>query len=351
MSVNSPESRKERVTIAQIAKAAEVSNATVSLVLNNTSNAIPISDATRKRVFDTARKLGYRPNAAARSLVTGRSNTILMAVVGAKDNHLFERIQGAEAYLTPLRYPLHMCTVDQNVGLRAFMEVIRSDRADGVLLTGFATADTHSLLLELYSETKTLQKPVVAIANTFPSDCIEAVPHVDDVSGAEQAVSHLIEHGHKRIAIIGIAEQPWTADRLKGYYNAHERAGVHIDPELIKLGTLDGDIQNWVYDTAIELARTQDFSAMFVVQDVMAIAAMSALKSIGRKIPEDCAIIGYDNDEMFARFIDPPLTTVQNPFYQQGVAAAQLLVNLIEGKAHEQVPLPVSLVIRKSCGC
>lgn len=351
MLTNSPKQNGRRVTIAEIANAAGVSKSTVSLVLNNTSNLIPISDSTRQRVLDAAKTLGYRPNAAARSLVTGRSNTILMAVVGAKDHHLFERVQGAEAYLAPLRYPLHMCTVDQNVGLSPFFEVIRSDRADGILLTGFATEESNTLLRQLYEEAKSLSKPVVGIANAFPQEYVDAVPNVDDISGAKYAVSHLIEHGHRRIAMIGIANQPWSSDRLKGYYLAHKEADIPVDTGLIKTVNLDSNLQGSVADAVKELISGSDFTALFVVLDMMAIAAISALKSSGRNVPDDCAIIGYDNDELYAAFTAPPLTTVKNPFYEQGIAAAQLLVSLIEGKKVDSIQLPVSLVVRRSCGC
>jgi LacI family transcriptional regulator len=343
--------RKERATLTEIASAAGVSKSTVSLVLNSSSNIIPISEPTRLRVLEAARAMGYKPNAAARSLVTGRANTILMVVFGARDSHLVERVQGAESYLTPHRYPLHMCTVDTNNGLGAYLEIVRAGRADGVLLTGFATPDTYPLLRELHNEASELEKPVVAIANGFPLDCVEAVAQIDDAGGAEQLVGHLIEHGHRRIAMIGVADQPWCEDRVRGYRSALARAGVPYDPELVKLHGFDGDVQSRVYDTTLDLANSTDVTAMFVAQDIMAVAALAALRATGRRVPEDCALVGYDNDASFARFTDPPLTTIDNPFHEQGEMAARILVGMIEDKPVPAELLPVSLVIRESCGC
>lgn len=344
--------KKDRVTLVEIARESGVSKSTVSLVLNSTSNLIPLSDATRKKVLETAKLLGYRPNAAARSLVTGRSQAVLVAVLESRDTHLLLRIQGAESHLAPRRYAIHLCTVHSQVGLRAYHEVIRSDRADGVLLSGVASPDTLPLLQEMYTEAKESGKPVVAMTNAFPPEYSDAVASLDDVSGAEQAVSHLIQHGHHRIAVLGVSDQPWVEERIRGYELAHEKAGLPVDPDLIAVLTrFDDNLYRGIYQTTLEMVKSKEFTAIFAMNDVMAVSAMAALKRAGKNIPIDCAIIGFDNDSILAEPSNPPLTSVDNPFFELGREAARLMIELIEGRPVEPILFPASLVIRQSCGC
>jgi len=339
---------QKKITLVEIARAAQVSKSTVSLVLNDSPNAIPISNATRQRVIDAATRLGYRPNAAAKALATGRSYTMLMVSFDHWDENLVERLRGAEAYLVPRRYSIRMCTVDAFGGLAAYSEILRSGQADGVLLTGLATAETYPVLRDLCEEAGAVGVPVVALANAFPPEQVDLLADIDDEGGAEKAVTHLIEHGHRRIALLGVLDQPWAKKRESGYRSALKKAGVPFAEELVVQGDRS---QTWAYEATLGLAAAFDFTAMFVVTDNMAIAAMSALKAMGKRIPADCAIIGFDNNEKVARFTDPPLTTVDNPFYETGRSAAEILLNLVEERPPRPVVLPVSLVLRQSCGC
>lgn len=335
-------------TLIEIARATGVSKSTVSLVLNNGPDAACITDATRRKVLEAAKRLGYRPNAAARSLVTGRSNAILMVAFDMLDEDLVARLKGAESYFVPRGYTLHLCTVDSKVGIGGYSAVIRSGRADGVLLTGLATPETYNLVRSLCEEADLYNVPVVALANAFPPDLIGTVAHIDDVSGAEQATAHLISHGHKRIALIGIADQPWSDARVRGYKIAHEKAGMPVDPNLIVLGDRT---QVCAYRETLDLLQNQDFTAIFAITDPMAVAALSALHDSGKRVPEDIAIVGYNNDEKITAYTQPPLTTVANPFYEVGLAAAKMLIDMMEEQPVQPVNIPVSLVIRESCGC
>lgn len=332
----------------EIAKASNVSKATVSLVLNDSPNPIPISQATRQRVLDAAKLLGYRPNAAAKALATGRSSTILMVAFDLWDENLVERLRGAEAHLVPSGYSLRMCTVDAKGGLSSCSEILRTGQADGVLITGMATPETYPVLQSLHDEAEAAGLPIVALADAFPEAYVKDVAAIDDEKGAEEAVTHLIEHGHKRIVFLGVADIGWAASREKGYRRALEKAGIPIDPELIVVGDRS---QAWAYETTLKLANSIDFSALFVITDNMAVAAMAALRASGKQVPDDYAVIGFDNNDKVARYTDPPLTTVDNPFYGTGKLAAEMLIDRIESRPPKTEFLPVSLVIRQSCGC
>ncbi|MBI2841904.1 MAG: LacI family DNA-binding transcriptional regulator [Armatimonadetes bacterium] len=343
--------QKRKVTMLEIATAAGVSKTTVSFVLNNSPNIIAISESTRRRVLEAAKDLGYSPNAAARSLSTGRSDAILVVVFDSRswDQSLVGRLRGVEAHLVSQGYSTHMCTVDGEGGTSTFFEILRSGRADGVLLTGSATQDTYPVLHAICGQAEDLGIPIAALADAWLGTPVRVAADIDDESGGEQATSHLIEHGHSRIALLGVAGQGWAESRKRGYEAAHEKAGIPVDPHLFV--QLDDHNQTWAYEATLKLARSVDFSAMFIVSDALAVAALSALKAAGRRMPEDCAIVGFDNNETWSKFTDPPLTTVHNPFYESGFAAAETLVHMIRREPIKPVLLPVSLVFRESCGC
>lgn len=348
MPANETAPQKRKITLAEIARSAQVSKSTVSLVLNDRPNAFPISDETRARVKEAARKLGYRPNAAAKALVTGRSHTILVVAFDLRDDCLLERFRGIEAYLRPRGYSTRMCTVDGPEDINAYAEVLRSGQADGVLLTGPTSPKLYPIIRNLREEADAVGVPIAALVNAFPRDVVPAVADIDDESAAEQAVEHLIGHGRRRIVFLGAEDQPWAANRERGYKAALKKAGIALDPELIAVGERS---QSWAYETALRLAKTVQFDAMFAAMDTMAVAALLALKQGGKRVPEDCAIIGFDDLSRMTRYTDPPLTTMANPFYQTGEAAAKMLVHMIEERPLEPISLPVTLVPRRSCGC
>ena len=340
--------RVRKVTIAQIAAAAQVSKSTVSLILNGKENAVPLSEATRERVLDTARQLGYRPNAAAKALATGRSQTVLVVAFGSWDENLLERLRGAESWLVPARYSTRMCTVSDDIGLQGCLEVVQTGLADGILVTGTVTARELPAYQRLNADAGAMGMPVVALADAFPPGVVANVAQIDDAGGAAMAMAHLVGHGHRRIVLLGVAGLRWAQQREQGYRMALDRAGIPDDPSLIALG--DGS-QSWAYNAMLTLAATVDFSAVFAMNDYLAIAALAALKMVGRRVPEDCALIGFDDNEKFARYTDPPLTTIANPLFETSRTAANRLLDMIDGAPFRPVSLPVEMVIRQSCGC
>jgi DNA-binding LacI/PurR family transcriptional regulator len=204
------------------------------------------------------------------------------------------------------------------------------------------------MLRDLVAEAREADTPFVALADAFPREYVEVVADIDDERGAEDAVRHLIDHGHRRIVLLGVRDQNWAVKREKGYRAAMRKAGIEVDPALVILGDRS---QTWAYNTTLKLCKSLDFTAMFAVTDNMAVAAMSALHVSGKKVPDECAIIGFDNNEKVAKYTAPPLTTVDNPFYETGRRAAEMLISMIKKRPVESKPLPLSLVVRQSCGC
>jgi DNA-binding LacI/PurR family transcriptional regulator len=345
-------SKTGRATLAQIAKAAGVSPSTASFVLGNKPNPITISEATTLKVKEAAMKHGYRANAAARALATGRADAVLVTVVRSatwNSRAFSERLHGIMDYLTPLGYSVHICTIESEAEAKDYGDILLSGRVDGVLLSGNGGNGLNAALSEMRTVADQAGIPMIAIADEYPAGIAESVVDTGDLAGGEMATDHLISHGHKRVALLTVLGQPWAESREQGYRQALEKAGITIDPSLIV--RLPEHDQKMAYEAAKDLAKSPDFSAMFVVTDMLAAAAMSAIKSVGRKIPEDCALVGYDDIDAWDEYVEPPLTSIRHAVREAGQRAAESLVNVIEGRPVQHVQLPVSIVIRASCGC
>jgi LacI family transcriptional regulator len=225
----------------------------------------------------------------------------------------------------------------------AYLQLVRAKHIDGVLLSGPRFDDPALQVLE---------------ESGFPAVLIGQIPEtnfysvdIDNCAAAEQAVNHLIQLGHRRVACITNAPLSYTAsaERLRGYHKALEKAGIPPDNELVRFG--DFDPQSG-YDQMKSLLKLHPRpSSVFVASDVVAIGAMAAIRSCGLTIPGDIAVVGFD-DIPFARFVDPPLTTVHIPALELALRASEMLFKLIrkEMPAERQLLLPVDLVVRSSCG-
>ena len=344
---------KKRVTLAQIAAEAGVSASTVAYVIHNKPNPWSIRESTREHVLATAAKLGYRPNAAARSLATGRSQAILMVGVNfgsySWDTGIGEQLRGIESYLVPKEYATHVYTLDASSNMDAYRDIIMSGRVDGVIVAGTATPQLYSVLQKLYAIADKAGLPIVSLSDTMPNENKGVSINIDEKSGAEQATSHLIWHGHQRIALLGVIDAPWAISRECGYKSALIEAGLKTDENSIVL--LEHHTQQLAYEATLQLAKSVEFTAMFAMSDALALAAILALRSVGRRVPGDCAVIGFDDQHTLTEYADPPLTSIHNPFYESGKTAAETIVKIIEGQPINPGILPVSLVIRESCGC
>ncbi len=350
MSVKYNPEQKKRVTLAQIAEVAGVSKSAVSYVLSEKPSNVIISKATRQRIADAARQLGYRPNAAAKSLATGRTQIILLAIFQTVfDENLYACRLGAERYLAEQGYSLQICTIDSDGKYDTYANIIRSGGVDGVLHVGSADPDLVPASHRIREIANEAGVPVWAFENELPADSQEYYVDADHESVGKLATSHLLEHGHKRILFVGVRDQRWSISRMQGYEAALESAGVAVSPDLEVI--LEEHDQQVAYDTVLKVARSKDFTAMFIISDKMAMAALLALKTSGMKVPQDCAIVSCDDIETLVSYSDPPLTSVSIPCIELGREAAKSLIMIMDGKTVSPVLLPVSLSIRESCGC
>lgn len=343
--------KKNRVTIADIARVANVSSAAVSVALSGVKSRIMVSEETRERIHKIAKDMGYQPSAAGKALKTGRSQAIVVAVMETmgRDQSFTQRLRGIIDALTPKDYYIYTFRLESNSVDDDYASFLKSGRADGVLITGYAGPRTYPALKKIHDVAKEAGLPVVPLANAWPREMVQLIIDIDDVSGGYQATKHLIDHGHSRIAFVGVKHQPWAERREEGYIKALMEAGISVDEQLII--RLDDPDQTETYDRVTELTKTRQFTAIFGVSDFITISAVAALKTQGKRIPQDCAVVSHDDDPVYPPYFDPPLTTVHNPFYESAKAAAESLMDIIEGRPVTRQMLPVKLVVRESCGC
>lgn len=329
------------VTIRDVAEAAGVSIATVSRVLNNKDH--PVGAATRQRILHTAEGLGYRPNIAARSLRTERSSTVGVIADDIIGPFATRIIRGIQDRLKPEGYLCVIISADWDPDAeREAIHDLASRSIDGIIFS----ETWHKAAVELLD---VASKPYVFVHRQFavPGQ-FSAIP--DEMFGAQLATSHLLRLGHRRIGYINGPEHYYASEvRLQGYQAVLAGAGIAYDPDLVARGdwAVDGG-----YAAACRLLRSEPrMTALFAGNDLMAAGAIYALRDAGLHVPEDVAVVGYDDREI-SRIFRPALTTVTLPCYEMGQASAQMLLDRMAGRSEigEEVKVSGHLIVRQSCG-
>lgn len=337
----------KRATARAVAERAGVSRTTVSFVLNNVPG-IRISDETRRLVLEAARALDYHPDATARRMVSGRTQVVGFVLRQNPDQAFADRfmptvLDGFSQAATAQDYKVLFETIAPNDDSGGYTRLLRERHVDGIVLSGPRTDDEE--LLKLHST----GAPVVLLGQ-LPGSAIPSVD-VNNRGGAAMATEHLLARGHRRIGLITNADPVYTAaaDRLAGYQQALEAAGLAFAPGLVRYGNFTP--QSGAEAMAQLLDLPEPPTAVFVASDTVALGALQAVRRSGRRVPDDVALVGFD-DVPLSEFIDPPLTTVRLPAFGLGWGAAEMLHRLITGDEIRvaQLILDTELIVRESSG-
>jgi LacI family repressor for deo operon, udp, cdd, tsx, nupC, and nupG len=322
-----PAPNGKAISISAVALQAGVSIATVSRVINASK---PVSADTRERVEAAVAALGYRTNPFARSLMRGESRLLLVLVPDFANPFYSETVKGVESVVRQHGY---------NVVLGAALDASYNPLVDGVI----SLANFH----ELQPMVKEMPGLPWVACSEFVED--SGLPHasIDHGQAARDAVQYLINRGHRRIALLGANESYlWARQRRAGYEAALQRAGLELDPQLVRVarGT---DYSFGMEAAGALLALEAPPSAVFAVSDTLAIGAIKAFRRAGRRVPEDIAVVGFDNIPLSQMF-EPALTTIAQPMFELGAAAATMLLERLAGGTPQSRTLQHALVVRES---
>lgn len=327
-------------TLEMVAAKAGVSRATVSRVVNGSPK---VSPDVAKAVHEAIAALNYVPNRAARSLASRRTQAIALVVPEStarvfNDPFFATLVQGVGLALADTEYTLSMLIESEVAGDKT-RRYLLGGNVDGALVVSHHTGD-HS-----YANVSRSLPVVFGGRPLDPTESVNYTVDVDNLHGAELAAEHLVERGRTRIATIaGPQDMPPGVDRLRGFTRALERAGLPADA--VEFG--DFSPASGAIAMRRLLERDPSIDAVFAANDQMAIGAYSAIGEAGRSIPDDIAVVGFDDDR-YAATAMPPLTTVHQPSVEMGAEMARVLVRLIEGQdAAPTTLLPTSLVVRQS---
>lgn len=338
--------KNRRVTSGQVAERAGVSRTAVSFVLNGLETN-KVSDATRRRVLEAAAELGYVPNAAARALVSGKTATIGLVVSRADhirvDAFVPQTLHSLARICSAFGYRLLVETSDAGQPTYEYNQLVDAKQIDGLVVLNPDPADVklRRLIDDGY--------PLVMIGG-HPHSSASAV-WVDSVAAMDAATTHLIEHGHDRIAFIHYRHisQYSIGGRFGGYRQALSRAGVSFDGGLVRSGDYSADSGYGAMRSLLEAGP--EFSAVVAGNDTIAIGAIAAIVESGRHVPGDIAVVGFD-DIPLARYAVPSLTTVRLPAADMATRCGEMIMELIStgSLGATKHVFKADLVVRHSCG-
>ncbi|MFZ5753132.1 MAG: LacI family DNA-binding transcriptional regulator [Bacillota bacterium] len=329
------------VTIKDIARAADVSIATVSRVLNNKADGI--TEETKAKIRKAVKELNYRPNAIARGLITKKTHTIGLVLPDISNPFFPEIARGVEDVAKEAGYNVFLCnTDDDSKKERGYVKALRERQVDGIIFTASALKNSEDI-------TEHVGKMPFILVDRKPDNLPDA-PGVflDNLKGGYLAAKHLIEKGHREIALISGPLQSYNArQRLEGFKKALQEAGIRYKDKLIR----EGDYKRSGGYRAMEklLREGVEFTAVFASNDLMAVGVMEMLREKGIAIPEQVAVVGFDNIYL-STVVAPRLTTISQPTYQMGAQAAQMLLTCLQGREldEKQKVFSPQLIIRES---
>lgn len=329
-------------TMNDVAKAAGVSVASVSRVINNSGY---VSPELRARILNAMEELKYYPNAIARSLATKKTKTLGLLISNVMNPFFTAVVRGIEDSAHARGYNLILCNTDENPQKeRNYLGVLCSRQVDGLIITpceknseyiaALVEAGTHVVLLDR------------SMSNTN-ADYVG----IDNEAAAYVATEHLLSLGNSRIGLVAGAPMVSTGrDRVAGYRRALADQGVDSDDNLVKFTDFKEESG---YEKTLELLSLHDPpTAIFATNNLLTLGALRAVSALGLSIPGDVALVGFD-DIPWGQFVSPPLTTVVQPAYRLGKEAGSLLIDRcsgIETGPPKSIVIDTYLEIRESCG-
>jgi DNA-binding LacI/PurR family transcriptional regulator len=334
-----------RSTMLDVAKLAKVSIQTVSAVINDKPG---ITDQTRVRVREAVAKLDYHPNLLASNLRAQRSFTIGVVIPSITNPFFPEFVRGIEDVAQQHGYSLFLCNSDDDDQKEnRYLQLLRKHRIAGLIAAIQPSEPEGRKALQNLLEHGV---PVVLLGALRPDERIVNLA-IDDTQGSYLVTAHLLDLGHRRIGMI----KPPTGgevgkNRVVGFLEAHRTRAIHIDPELLVPGGFDlSDGQRGVVAL---LGLRNPPTAIVAANDLVAIGALNALSHLNKRVPEDLAVVGYDNIRM-AEVFNPAITTIAQPLYRMGETAMEAVLARISNSnlAGETVRFKTTLIVRSSSSC
>ena len=330
---------KGAVSIRDVAAAAGVSVATVSRVLSPASADVPMRKETRDKVERAIDELGYRPNDLARALLQHRTSAIGLVVPDISNPYYPPLVRGVEDAASSRGYRVVLCNTDRDPAkISGYLDTLIKTRVDGIVVAGGGWADVpdRSTVLGNY------RTGLVAVGRHLTA---HPSVRIDNVAASRAAAEHLIGLGHRRIAFLGGPALSTTVqDRAQGYRDALKVAG--LGAPVVRYG--DFTEESGYAATREILDGCPPPTALLCANDRIALGAYAAVTDVGRRVPDDVSVVGFD-DTPIARYVRPTLTTVAIPTYEMGRAAMRLLLAQLAGSAKPGLEImPTHLVVRSS---
>lgn len=327
-------------TLHDVCKRSGLSTATVSRVLNGSPL---VREQTRARVLEAVEALGYRPSHAARTLARRRTDTIGVIFPEIASGFFSEVLRGIDAAAAEHNFHLMTAFSHSDRDERELvMRTVRERRADALILMNLSLPD------DFVANAAGHGMPIVLIDRPAEGANLFAVT-LDNFGGADAAMTHLLGHGYRRVAVItGPGNSYDFQQRLAGCLQAAERAGIALSDDFVWQGSFTENSGAFAVARWLEAANRPP-EAIFASNDSMALGALGVLRERGLRVPEDVALVGFDNIDA-ARHLD--LTTVSVPMREMGRAAAEAAIHqILSGEAQKHRVLATHLVVRRSCGC
>ena len=325
-----------RATISAVAERASVSISTVSRVINGLDRVHP---ATRQRVLDAVQALNYQPSALAKGLATQQTRSLGFVIPTISDAFYLGIVRGVEEAAAAAGHNLLVASQVVQPDEPCYKPLVDQRRVDAMVVVGIKIPDEDLRQFNRQGlPIAFVQQDAGELASSFLTD---------NYGGAKMLAEHLLALGQRRFAYIsGSDDTPDSAERLRGLQDALLAAKVFLPEAYIVQGTYLAESGYKAMRSLLELEPRPE--AVFAANDQMAVDAISAIRERGLRVPEDIAVVGFDDVPM-AGYVTPPLTTIRQPTYELGFRAASLVLNAVAQEPGRTV-LPTKLVIRRSCG-